>query len=221
VRLLPSFLVAIATLSSTSLLLGCNHEQPPPPKYPVQPPAPGMPMVSYRFPFNGKWHVHRTHYGAPQKDQVWAMDVVPDTRVTDGNRNSGYPCYNQPILADAPGFIATTVDGIPENTPNQPNVYDQHGNYVVIDHRNGEYSLFAHMIPGSLKVRVGMYVQPGMELGRCGNSGLSTWPHIHWQVMDNVNASIAKGIRQRLLPYERNGKISIDMPDAPDTLENK
>ena len=35
----------------------------------------------------------------------------------------------------------------------QKNVYDQHGNYVVIDHGNGEYSLFAHLIPGSIKVR--------------------------------------------------------------------
>jgi murein DD-endopeptidase MepM/ murein hydrolase activator NlpD len=183
--------------------------------------VPGAPVVQYRFPFLGKWRIQRTHYGVKQADQVWAVDLVPDVATGDKSTNAGYPCYNQPVVADAPGIIAITVDGVPENVPGQKNVYDQHGNYVVIDHQNGEYSLFAHFIPGSLKVRPGMFVQAGVELGRCGNSGMSTLPHIHWQVMDNVNSSIAHGIRQRLSPYSRNGAASIDMPDGKDTMENK
>lgn len=212
---------AIVTLA-VHALAGCNHDQPPPPRYPVPPPNPNVPLVYYRFPFNGKWRVLRTHYGAKQPDQVWAIDIVPETTaVGDRTTNAGFACYNQPVLADAPGVVVTVVDGIPENVPSVKNVYDQHGNYVVIDHQNGEYSLFAHFIPGSFKVRPGMQVQAGTELARCGNSGMSTHPHIHWQVMDSVNPSIAHGIRQRLAPYSRNGADSIDMPDGKDTLENK
>jgi hypothetical protein len=36
--------------------------------------------------------------------------------------------------------------------------------------------------------------------------------------MDNVNASVARGIAPKLLPYERNGEISAELPQAGDTL---
>ena len=89
---------------------------------------------------------------------------------------------------------------------------------VVIDHQNGEFSLFAHFIPGSLKVRPGTFVQAGVELGRCGNSGMSTLPHIHWQVMDNVNPQLAHAVAPRYLPYLRNGMMTTDPPDKGDIL---
>lgn len=178
-------------------------------------------MVYYKFPFLGKWRVLRTHYGARQADQAFAIDVVPDGKASASPTNSGYPCYNQPIVADAPGIVVVAVDGVPENVPGTLNMYDQHGNYVVIDHKNGEFSLMAHMIPGSLKVRPGTPVQAGMELGRCGNSGVSTHPHIHWQVMDNLNAAVARGVQPRLAPYDRSGTTSTDLPEKKDTMENK
>jgi len=149
------------------------------------------------------------------------MDIVPDGRPSGNQENSAYPCYNQPVVADAPGIVVIAVDGVPDNVPGTTNGYDQHGNYVVIDHQNGEFSLMAHLIPGSLKVRVGTPVQAGSELGRCGNSGNSTMPHIHWQVMDNANANQARGLQPRLTPYNRNGNPSTDMPDKKDTMENK
>jgi murein DD-endopeptidase MepM/ murein hydrolase activator NlpD len=93
-----------------------------------------------------------------------------------------------------------------------------HGNYVVIDHQNGEFSLFAHLIPGSLKVRQGMTVAAGAELGRCGNSGHSTMPHLHWQVMSNANATGAIGIPPRYAPYERNGVMTTELPQKGDRL---
>ncbi|MBK8252826.1 MAG: M23 family metallopeptidase [Polyangiaceae bacterium] len=206
----------------TGLLLGCENGQAPPPRYPAPPPAvPGAPIVYYRFPFQGKWRVHRTHYGTRQEDQAFALDLVPEGQTGDKTKNEGYPCYNVPVLADAPGIVVIAVDGVPDNIPGQKNGYDAHGNYVVIDHQNGEFSLMAHLIPGSLKVRPGTPVQAGMELGRCGNTGMSTMPHIHWQVMDNPNAANARGIPPRFTTYSRNGNPSVDRPEAKDTVENK
>ena len=216
--LVAAGLVAIAAYGLT----GCNQEQAPPPRYPAPPPPiAGAPLVYYKFPFQGKWKVLRTHYGAKQADQTYAVDLVPEGNVGDKQQNSTYPCHNQYVIADAPGIVVIAVDGIPENVPGTPNVYDQHGNYVVIDHQNGEFSLMAHLIPGTLKVRAGTPVQAGMELGRCGNTGLSTLPHIHWQVMDNANAAVARGIPPRFAPYERNGSLSTDLPDKKDTMLNK
>ncbi len=216
--LASSFLFAAA-------LGACDRNQAPPPKVPPPPPpVPGAPLVYYRLPVLGKWRIQRTHYGAKQPDQTFALDLVPVGKVEKGNErtNADYPCYNVPVVADAPGVIAIAVDGIPDNVPGGPkNVYDQHGNYVVIDHRNGEYSLMAHLIPGSVKVRPGMVVDAGAELGRCGNTGMSDFPHIHWQVMDSMNAAAARGIPPRFAPYSRNGKASVDPPERKDTCENQ
>ena len=217
----PFIAAAIVALLANGLA-GCRNDQAPPPRYPAPPPpVPGAPLVYYKLPFVGKWRITRAHYGASQPDQAYALDLVPVGSVTDKKQNAGYPCYNQPILADAPGIIAVAVDGIPDNRPGVRNAYDAHGNYVVIDHQNGEYSLMAHLMPGSLKVRPGMRVQAGMELGRCGNTGASANPHLHWQVMDNVNAHEARGIPPRFAPYIRNGDTSVDRPDGKDTCENK
>ncbi|MDS1272265.1 M23 family metallopeptidase [Lipingzhangella sp. LS1_29] len=57
------------------------------------------------------------------------------------------------------------------------------------------YVVFAHLQRGSLRVRVGEDVQPGQVIGRCGNSGNSTEPHLHMQVMDHPRALVAAGLR--------------------------
>jgi murein DD-endopeptidase MepM/ murein hydrolase activator NlpD len=168
----------------------------------------------------GDWRVHRTHYGA-RNDQAYALDLVLDDDLPRGRerQNSDYPSYNQPIVADAPGIVVIAVDGVPDNPPGVVNKYDQHGNYVVIDHQNGEFSLMAHLIPGSVRVRAGQAIGAGVEIGRCGNSGNTTMPHLHWQVMTNANANLARGVAPRFVPYDRNGGASVDLPQRGDRLE--
>lgn len=58
------------------------------------------------------------------------------------------------------------------------------GNYVVIRHPWGEYSLYAHMKPGTARVKVGQVVKAGETIGQVGSSGSSTEPHLHFQVCD-------------------------------------
>lgn len=191
-------------------------------------PSPGARLpreaIQYRLPVDGEWRVFRTHYGA-KNDQAYALDLVVHASLSFGKRdtrsNQDYPSYGKPIVADAPGIIAIAVDGVPDNEPGVINRYDMHGNYVVIDHENGEYSLFAHFIPGSLAVRAGQRVEAGAQLGLCGNSGQSSMPHLHWQVMDNVNANVARGVRPRYMPYERNGQTTVELPDKGDAVEAK
>lgn len=179
------------------------------------------PML-YRLPVLGTWEVQRTHVGNT-RDQAYAFDMfmpAPDGKPykNSGKANTDWPAYGQPVVADGPGVIAIAVDGIPDNTPGAVNAYDQHGNYVVIDHQNGEFSLVAHLIPGSLRVRVGQAVTAGTELGRCGNSGQTTNPHVHWQVMDSAMASSARPVLQRYLSYDRNGQPYSGMPDRGDHI---
>ena len=71
-------------------------------------------------------------------------------------------------------------DGVPENVPGTRGRAG--GNGLMIDHGFGEYSSMWHMIPGSLRVKVGDRVEAGQRLGRAGNSGRSTGPHLHYQL---------------------------------------
>lgn len=219
---------ALALLLASLLLPACGAKQPDPQlpnsAWPTSLPAGVSKSATlyYRLPVVGLWRVQRTHVGNTH-DQAYAFDMympTPNGRPFTGNgkSNTDWPAYGQPVVADAPGVVVIAVDGIPDNIPGVVNAYDQHGNYVVIDHQNGEFSLVAHLVPGTLRVRPGQYVNAGSELGRCGNSGQTTNPHVHWQVMDNPNATIARPVLQRYLPYERNGQPYNGMPDQNDTI---
>ena len=67
------------------------------------------------------------------------------------------------------------------------------GNYVVLTLDDGEYAAVAHLQRGSLAVRPGERVRVGEPIGRCGNSGNSTEPHVHLQCMDHKNVLLADG----------------------------
>ena len=55
-----------------------------------------------------------------------------------------------------------------------------YGNHVIIDHGYGYSSLYGHMI--SLNVKVGEQITKGQTIGRVGNTGTSTAPHLHYEV---------------------------------------
>lgn len=179
--------------------------------------------VFYRLPVDGEWRVHRTHYSA-KNDQAYALDL---TVVEGGSNkrpgqegNAAFYAYGRPVLADAPGVVVTAVDGLPENPVGKANRYDMHGNFVVIDHGNGEFSLFAHFVTGSVKVRAGQRVAAGEVLGLCGNSGQSTMPHLHWQVMNAADPNGAQAVMPRYAPYLRDGVLTQELPDKGQTIRN-
>lgn len=58
------------------------------------------------------------------------------------------------------------------------------GNYVLIDHGQSEFSLYAHLKPGSVRVKPGDQVKAGDVIGNLGSSGNSTEPHLHFQITD-------------------------------------
>lgn len=75
--------------------------------------------------------------------------------------------------------IYATADGIVEKA----GVQSGYGNTVVIDHQNGYKTLFAHQ--SKIKVKQGQTVKRGEVIGFVGNTGLSSGPHLHYEVMKN------------------------------------
>jgi Peptidase family M23 len=74
------------------------------------------------------------------------------------------------------------------------------GNHVVIRHPEGHHALVAHLERGSIRVRKGQRVRAGQVIAACGNSGNSSEPHVHMQLMDGPSVWTAAG-----LPFELNG----------------
>jgi len=77
--------------------------------------------------------------------------------------------YGTAVLAAADGTVATAA-------------YDAggYGNYIIIDHGNGNMTLYAHMI--QMSVGVGQTVTQGQTIGFVGSTGMSTGPHLHFEV---------------------------------------
>jgi len=72
------------------------------------------------------------------------------------------------------------------------------GNHVVIDHGDGVFSLYAHVRRGSAVVAVGDRVATGDVIGEVGNSGNTSEPHLHFQLMDHASPLRAAGLPFRL-----------------------
>lgn len=75
------------------------------------------------------------------------------------------------ISAAAEGTVATAAYN------------DSYGNYVLINHGGGNATLYAHM--SSMAVSAGQYVSQGQVIGYVGSTGLSTGPHLHFEVRIN------------------------------------
>ncbi len=75
------------------------------------------------------------------------------------------------------------------------------GNHVVIDHGNGEYSIYAHLKQGSVRVKPGALLKAGEIIGQVGSSGNSTEPHLHFQMCDGPDIAACRPIASSFTGY--------------------
>ena len=145
-------------------------------------------VTRVHFVSTGEWTVSHggkrrgTNYHHGSRGQNYAYDLVVQEggRQRSGAANRDYYCYGLPVLAPAAGTVLEAINNIPDNAPGTKGRAG--GNGVVIDHGFGEQSSLWHMIPGSVTVKAGDKVELGQVLGKVGNSGRSSGPHIHFQM---------------------------------------
>lgn len=120
-----------------------------------------------------------------------AIPAIQPVKSEDMNRMaSGYGYRNDPFTK-AKKFHYGMDFSAPRGTPiyasgdgkvvRADNRVSGYGNHVVIDHGYGYKSLYAHMY--KFNVRVGQKVQRGDIIGFVGNSGRSSGPHLHYEVL--------------------------------------
>jgi len=110
----------------------------------------------------------------------------------DGEKNEDWFCFGTPVYAPADGVVVSAGSGDVADSNYHPdmdavlkNVLMIGGNYVVIDHENGEFSFLAHMKQGSVKLKKGDRVKAGQQIGQVGRSGDAIFPHLHYQLQSD------------------------------------
>ncbi len=216
--LLPAEALAAVVLSGVAvLMLGvpmllARLDSPLRPRA-IEPPARGR-WIAVNSPASGVPSHGTNGYG-----QTYGFDLVfdppgggrPASRGLGFDAPERFPAFGQPVLAPAAGVVVAVRsrgrdhrcrarwpayaylcgEGLVRELLGVRFVV---GNHVVIDCADGTYALCGHLQRGSVAVAIGDRVRAADVIARCGNSGNSSEPHIHVQVMDHPKPLYAAGV---------------------------
>jgi murein DD-endopeptidase MepM/ murein hydrolase activator NlpD len=154
--------------------------------------------------------------GSARISQRFAIDWVQlrddgNTFTGDPKDNKNYRAYDSEVLAVADGTVSEVKDGIPQNVPGIDSravpitLGTIGGNHIILDLGDGRYAFYAHLQPGSLRVKPGDRVRRGEVLALVGNSGNSTEPHLHFQLCDANSPLGSEGLPYALESFEVQG----------------
>ncbi len=163
-------------------------------------------------------HSHH-RWAVPEEFALDLLRLGDDATTHRGNGMAmrDYYAYGQPVSATADGTVVSVESGQPDNVgmlrrPDESaEAFNQRllagqgellakgtaavtGNHVILRHAEGIYSVYAHLAPGSLKVKNGDSVKAGQVLAAVGGSGNSTEPHLHFHLCDAPDALHCAGM---------------------------
>lgn len=137
---------------------------------------------AYLLTHGGSTSAANIHHAHPR--QTYALDVVKLNRA--GMRARGlyprrldrYAIFGAPVISPCDGTVRAAVDGLPDHAPGTTDPKQPAGNHVIVRCGDAQVML-AHLQRGSVAVRAGAALRAGQPLGRVGNSGNTTEPHLH------------------------------------------
>ena len=139
---------------------------------------------------------------------------------------SGFGYRRHPLLGtlrphlgvDWSGPIGTPVMATGDGTIEMADREGNYGNYIRIRHANGYKTVYAHLLRFASGVATGVRVRQGQVIGYLGNTGMSTGPHVHYEVLINnqhtnpllLKIPKSRQLAGRLLTEFRREKARID-----------
>ncbi|MFC7973998.1 M23 family metallopeptidase [Streptomyces cinereoruber] len=181
-------------------------------------------------------------HGTHQYGQTYAIDIVAEAEDGERSRPSfawlwpvvrrseEFPAFGAPLFAVADATVVHAEDGQRDHLSRNSlpaflylMLFEATarvlagarwvvGNHLILDLGNGTYAVYAHLRRGSLTVRAGDRVTAGQQLARCGNSGNSTEPHLHFHLMNGPDLDTARGV-----PFTWRG---VGVPKNKETFES-
>lgn len=115
---------------------------------------------NWQFPTNSGYTI--------SSDYVYRINPVTGGRELHGAIDISGTGMGSPIYAATNGVVSESTSRT------------QDGNYVCINHNNGYYTCYAHMLKRN--ATVGQVVSRGQVIGYVGKSGYATGPHLHFEV---------------------------------------
>lgn len=161
----------------------------------------------------------------------------------DGTKFSDYYAYGQPVLAAAAGRViyvygdAVEDPSVMQRPGEAMPAYLQRlmadqdrrlsggagaiaGNHIIVEVGNREYALYAHLKPGSIRVKAGDAVSLGQPLASVGSSGNSTEPHLHFQLCDGPEPLDCAAIPANFQNIEIYGALTPRQVQSGDVVRN-
>ncbi len=103
-----------------------------------------------------------------------------------------------PVVAAREGVVMQVESDFDKAGLNREK-YGGRANFVRILHADGTMALYAHLQAEGVLVRAGQRVRAGQQIGRSGNTGFTTGPHLHFVVQVN------RGMRLQSIPFRMRG----------------
>jgi len=185
---------------------------------------------------NGCCNADITHRGSVQSvngalydSQRFAIDWMrldDQGRMVHGEENDvhNYNDYGADVLAVADAKVVSVLNNLDDQVPGrlpEPSsitIETVDGNHVILDLGGGRFAFYAHLQKNSIRVRPGDAVKKGAVLGKLGNTGNTSAPHLHFHIMNRPSPIAADGIPYLIDAFDLSGQIDIAAFEAAPAL---
>src|SRR5215470_11063992 len=185
---------------------------------------------------NGCCNPDITHRGSVQSvngalydSQRFAIDWMrlnEQGRLIHGDESDvhNYSDYGADVLAVANAKVVSVLNNLDDQVPGrlpEPSsitIETVDGNHVALDLGGGRFAFYAHLQKNSIKVRPGDTVKKGAVLGKLGNTGNTSAPHLHFHIMNRPSPIAADGIPYLIDTFDFAGQIDINAFEAAPAL---
>lgn len=114
--------------------------------------------------------------------ECYAYDIVKEPYNNGSDKPEDYGVYLADIYSPVSGTVIDLYESEEDIQPNTEEYKSSLGNYIFIKIEDtGTYLILAHLEKDSITVNIGDYVSQGTLIGKVGNSGTTSEPHLHMQ----------------------------------------